>query len=118
MKQSEFTDLPKLSFFRYENFFNIYKSDDGTKFYNLLMSINVLPAEDSSVEDEYYTKANDTWLLISYKYYGTMFLWWLVCLYNKINNPIKLPESGTKIKLLKKEFIAVVLESLNKQINN
>jgi hypothetical protein len=118
MKQSEFTDLPVLSFYRYENFFNIYKSNDGTKFYNLLMSINVLPADDSSVEDEYYAKTNDTWLLISYKYYGTMFLWWLVCLYNRIDNPTKLPEIGTRIKLLKKEYIAVLLETLNKQINN
>lgn len=118
MKQSEFTDLPKLSFFRYENFFNIYKNDDDTKFYNLLNSVNILPAKDSSVEEEYTVKMNDTWLLISYKYYGTIFLWWLVCLYNEIQNPVKNPEIGNKIKLLKKEYIGTVLETLNKQINN
>lgn len=118
MKQANFTDLPQLSFFRYENFLNIYKNSDNTKFYNLIASINVLPAEDSSIEDEYDVKLNDTWIFISYKYYGTMFLWWLVCLYNKIQNPIKNPEAGTKIKLLKKEYVAVVLENLNKQINN
>jgi nucleoid-associated protein YgaU len=118
MKQTNFTDLPQLSFFRYENFFNIYENNDNTKFYNLIASINVLPADDSSVEDEYDVKLNDTWILISYKYYGTMFLWWLVCMYNKIQNPVKTPEPGTKIKLLKKEYIAVILENLNKQINN
>ena len=40
MKQDNFKDLPKISGYRYENFFNIYTDNDGFKFYNLLCSIN------------------------------------------------------------------------------
>lgn len=118
MKQSEFKDLPELSFYRYENFFNIYTEDNGMKFYNLLRSINVFPANDSIAEDEYLVALNDTWMLISYKYYGTIHLWWLVCDYNRIQDPTKIPEPGTKIKLLKKDFVWSVITSLKEQINN
>ena len=118
MKQSDFPDLPKLSLYRYENFFNIYSADDGTRFYNFLRSINIFPANDSSLEDQYNVESNDTWLLISYKYYGTIFLWWLVCDYNRINDPTKMPEAGTKLKLLKKDFVWSVINNLTTQVNN
>lgn len=118
MNQSNFTDLPQLSFYRYENFLNIYSDDDGMKFYNILRSVNIFPANDSSVEIDYDVVLNDTWLLISYKYYGTMFLWWLVCEYNRIQNPTIQPEPGDKIKLLKKDYVWAIITNINKQISN
>jgi len=118
MKQSEFTDLPQLSLYRYENFFNVYTDTDKKRFYNLLRSINIFPANDSSIEDIYSVKTNDTWVYISYKYYGTIYLWWLVCEYNRISNPTKQPEAGTTIKLLKSNYVWAIISNLNKQINN
>jgi hypothetical protein len=118
MKQNSFPDLPKItSLYRYENFFNIYNDPDGTKFYNILRSIKVFPALDSSIEDEYIVEASDTWYLISYKYYNTMDLWWLVCEYNQIKDPTKMPSFGTTIKLLKGEYVWPVIQQLNMQIN-
>jgi hypothetical protein len=116
-KQQDFNDLPKLSLYRYENFFNIYEDPDKTKFYNILRSINVFAANDSSAEDEYYVIPNDTWVYISYKHYGTMDLWWLVCEYNQIKDATKIPEPGTILKLLKKELVWTVISELKKQIN-
>jgi hypothetical protein len=118
MKQFDFKDLPQLSVYRYENFLNIYDDTGGNRFYNLLRSINILPADNSSAEEEYYVNLNDTWLLISYKYYGTIYLWWLVCEYNRIQDASEMPEVGTKLKLLKKELVAPVISNLIKQINN
>jgi hypothetical protein len=118
MKQADFTELPNLSLYRYENFFNIYQDKDQTKFYNLLRSINIFPAQDSSVEDIYYVEPNDTWINISYKYYNTVYLWWLVCEYNRITNPLEMPELGTKLKLLKSQYVWPIITELNKQINN
>lgn len=117
MKQNSFTDLPNLSMYRYENFFNIYKDDDNYRFYNLLKSINIFPSKNSEAEDEYYTTFNDTWHLISYKYYNTMDLWWLVCAYNEIQNPVKMPEIGTKIRILKTGYVSRVVSALNRQLN-
>jgi hypothetical protein len=117
-KQNEFDDLPKLSIYRYENFFNIYndaKSD--VKFYNLLKNINIFPAENSIVEEEYIFKQGDSWGKLSYDFYNTIDLWWLICEYNQIKNPLKLPESGTTIKILKSEYVSLVLSELTRQVS-
>jgi hypothetical protein len=116
MNQSNFIDLPKISSYRYENFFNIYTDSDDFKFYNLLRSINLFPANNSEVEDVYNTTFNDTWHLISYKKYNTIDLWWLVCAYNDIQNPVKMPEPGTQLKLLKSNYVSPIISELNKQI--
>jgi hypothetical protein len=116
--QSSFPDLPKLSVYRYENFFNLYEDEDKNKFYNLLRSINIFPANDSSAEDEYVVKPSDSWVYISHKYYNTIELWWLVCEYNQIKNPTIAPTQGTKLKLLKPEFVWPILSELMRQIRN
>ena len=119
MKQIDYSDLPKLSsLFRYENFFNVYTDTNGVKFYNLLKGINIFPAADSSLEDVYVTEASDTWYSISYKYYNTMDLWWLVCEYNQIHDPTKMPINGTVLKLLKPEYVWPVITQLNLQLNS
>jgi LysM repeat protein len=119
MNQNNFSNLPKInSPYRYENFLNVYQNDDGTYFYNLLRNITVLPADNTSIEDTYTTKFNDTWYLISHNYYGTMDLWWLVCEYNQITNPTIMPQVGTKLKLLKSQYVSPVLQQLNLQNNN
>lgn len=115
-KQIDFADLPKLSLYRYENFFNIYEDENKIRFYNLLKSINILPANDSSIETEYIVRPNDTWVYISYKVYNTMDLWWLVCEYNQIKDATKKPETGKKIKILKKELVWPVISELRRQI--
>jgi hypothetical protein len=115
-KQSDFEDLPKLSFYRYENFFNIHEDEYKNKYYNLLRSINIFPANDSSAEDEYLVESGDTWVYISYKFYNTIDLWWLICEYNQIKNPTQLPEVGKKIKVLKKELVWAVISEINNQL--
>ncbi len=56
----------------------------------------------------------DTWFLISYKIYGTIDLWWLLCKMNDIVSPIEKVEAGTKIKILKKEFLESILTYITK----
>ena len=115
-KQTDFNDLPKLSFYRYENFFNIYEDEYKNKFYNLLKSINIFPANESSAEEEYTVTSGDTWINISYNYYNTIDLWWLVCEYNQIKDATQLPVAGTKIKLLRREYVWPVLSELTRQL--
>lgn len=118
MKQNQIADLPKISLYRYENFFNVYQDKENKfNFYNLLKAVNIISSDNTNVEEEYTIKYNDTWGLISYRYYNTMDLWWVVCLYNQIKNPVTMPEVGTKIKLLKASYISTVIDELNKQFN-
>jgi hypothetical protein len=106
----------KISKTKYENFFNMYQDDAGFNFYNILKNITVFPAKDTSIEDEYIIKPKDTWIFIAYKYYDNMNLWWLVCEYNQIKNATEIPEPGTKIKLLKPDYVSVIIDELNRQI--
>jgi hypothetical protein len=118
MKQTDFSDLPQLSHYRYENFFNVYIDPiNNEKFYNVMRSINVFPANNQNIEDEYIIKPHDTWYNISYNYYNTADLWWLICTYNQVLDASKLPESGTKIKLLKSQYVGYILQELNQQVN-
>jgi len=106
----------KLPYTRFEKFLNTYQDEEGFIFYNLLRTISILPANDSSVEEDYDVKPKDTWVFIAYKYYDNMNLWWLVCEYNQIKDPTKMPTPGSKLKLLRPEFVNSVISELNRQI--
>jgi hypothetical protein len=110
--------LTNLSIFRFENFFNVYYDEENRiNFYNILKNITVFPANDNTIDDEYIFKENDTWPYISYKFYNTLDLWWIICEYNKIYNPLEQPENGTKLRILKPEYVYRVLQELKFQIN-
>lgn len=117
--QNNFLDLPKLSVYRYENFFNIYTDENSQlKFYNFLRGINIIPSNNSDIDEKYIIQSNDNWALISHKKYGTIELWWLVCEYNQIQNPILFPESGTIIKILKPQYVSIIISELKRQTKN
>jgi hypothetical protein len=118
MKRSDLTDLSTISSYRYENFFNIYADpkNNNELFYNVLVGINIVPANNEVVDEDYYIKPRDTWINISYNYYKTMDLWWLICVYNQIMNPLEMPEIGTRIKLLRTNYVGTVLNELKRQI--
>lgn len=111
-------DVPEISnsIYKYENYFNIYETDQGLRFFNILHNVSVFPANNSEVEEEYLTKSQDTWYSISYDFYGNLNLWWLVCLYNQIINPIAPISKDKTLKILKPEYVGLVLSELQKQI--
>jgi len=118
MNNEPVENLNKLSMYKFENFFKVYEDiGRGLYYYNILKNVSIFPANDPSVETEYFTKYEDTWPLISYKNYNTMDLWWLVCEYNQITNPVKHPEVGTKLKILNSSFVGPIILELNKQFN-
>jgi len=110
-------DIPEIntSLFKFENYFNVYENESGIRFFNLLKNISIFPAENSEAEEEYTTTYTDTWYSIAYKYYNNLNLWWIICLYNKEINPFKQLKSNTSIKLLKPQYVSLVLSELQKQ---
>jgi hypothetical protein len=46
-----------------------------------------------------------------------MELWWLICTYNNIQNPVIMPEAGRELKLLKPQLVSYVLSELKNQLN-
>jgi hypothetical protein len=115
MKKS---DIPEISDsnFKFENYFNIYETKNGLRFFNLLKNISIFPSENSELEEEYVAYGTDTWYSISYNVYGTLNLWWLVCLYNEIYNPFQSIKSKSVLKILKPEYVGLVLSEIQKQV--
>ena len=61
---------------------------------------------------KYYTIAqNDTWPLISFKHYQTVKLWWMICKFNNINNPLLSPVKDNVIKILNLDIVESILKS-------
>jgi hypothetical protein len=118
MNRKDVPTLPKISLYSFENFLNVYTdSNTDYNFYNLQRAINVVPTNNESAEDDYVVSYSDTWGSISYKQYNTLDLWWLICNYNQIENPTKMPVPGTVLKLLKSKYVGTVLSELQKQIS-
>jgi hypothetical protein len=111
-------DIPELksSMYKYENYFNVYEQEDGKRFFNILRNLSIFPATNSQVEEEYIVRSQDTWYSIAYHYYGSVNLWWIVCLYNQVINPLAPLNPDTNLKLLKTEYVGLVLSELQKQI--
>lgn len=109
--QNNIESLPGLKNTRYENIFKLYKNN-SLYYYNLLQSV-YLP-DNINEEYLYYQQINKRmpWTTVSYNAYKTIDLWWLICLTNKVYNPIKFPEQGTLIKVIKPDYVGSVLNEI------
>lgn len=113
-KQNQITALNNLSDYAYENIFSVYKENEQY-YYNLLNTINFpLSSElDPSLYTLYTITAHDIWPLISYKQYGTIQLWWIICVANNISNPLVMPKPGTRIIIPITATVNQVLATIN-----
>ena len=93
----------------YEAIFNMYK-DEGEFFaYNILRTVKFPEDLDNEFFYYYQVIGNDTWCRLSFNQYGTIQLWWLICLINKIMNPVKFPKPGTVLKILRPIYVSEVI---------
>lgn len=106
---------------RYENIFNMYEltNDNGNSyvFYNILNKVTIPQDIDPAVFEFWSVPGNMALTTISYRIYGTISLWWLICTINHITNPVSLLAPGSVIKVIKKEYIPTVLNSLTPEQN-
>jgi hypothetical protein len=114
--QNYIDDLPGLELYRYENIFKVYQTKDDYYFYNIIKNIQT-PGDISS---ELFTIAtlpeNIPLTTLSYQLYGTTYLWWLICVLNDIRNPFDINTSGRKLKVLKREYLKPVLNTIKQQL--
>lgn len=114
--QNQIRELPNLSDLRFENIFKVYKTDLNHFYYNILNTIS-LPTEMNT--ESYYTinyNHKTPWTVISYNNYGTIELWWLICLSNSITNPIKVSSNITQLKIIKPEFVRSIIGEIQAQL--
>ena len=72
------------------------------------LSFNIEDIDDSYF-NYYILKDTDTWTAISYKFYETPELWWLICKFNNVQNPFSEIVAGKEIKVPTKEVVESIL---------
>lgn len=105
---------------RYENIFNMYQFDTSNKdtyvFYNILTKIGFPSDLDPIIFDYYRVDGQLALTILSYKLYGNQHLWWLIMVLNNLRNPVKLIESGSILKVVKKEYLDLIFDSIKNKI--
>lgn len=113
--QNDITDLPALVPSRYENIFKVYKTEDNQYFYNISKAISL---NNYEVDDEkvylMQVKKRSPWTTVSFNAYQTIELWWLICLVNKIRDPVVIPAQGTYIKIVKPQYIKNIISDIKR----
>jgi nucleoid-associated protein YgaU len=105
----------KLDQYNFANLFNVVQLGEKS-YFNICKTIQFdnIDYIPQSYIDYYIVKEGDTWTLISYKFYGTIKLWWLICKVNNIQDPFMDLQIGMSLKILKKEIVDEILKLLHK----
>lgn len=99
----------KLDNYNFANLFNVVNKGKNS-YFNLCRSIYFnVDNIDPSLIDIYEIAEGDTWTNISYRYFGTIKLWWLICKFNNIKNPFKELETGKFLKIPTKELMESII---------
>jgi hypothetical protein len=116
---NEITELPDISEDMYENIFKVYtiKEDKNSPYYffNILNKIDFPESLDSSLYETIDLNTKLPWTTLSYKIYGSQFLWWVIFLLNKPKN-IFYAEPGVRYKYILPQYIPLILENINTQL--
>lgn len=115
--QNKIEDLPTLEMFRYENIFKVYTTGEkGFYYYNINKTIQLPENIDSSLLNYVVLNNNTPLTTLSFQLYGTMHLWWLICILNNIKNPVDELPIGKQIRYVKKPFLKEVINSITSQL--
>ena len=81
-----------LEFSKYDfaNFFKVVNKGEKS-YFNICTTISFdnVDKMPSSICSLYEVSAGETWTTISYKVFGTIRLWWLLCKFNNVKDPFK-----------------------------
>jgi hypothetical protein len=94
--------------------FSMLQDIDFNKFLNIWRNFTISEKSISSIlhHDTYEVQNDDWWDNISFEYYGTPNLWWLVALMNNVINPFEELEVGSHIKILKNKYLYQLLKEI------
>lgn len=92
----------------------LLETSNNVYFLNLFRNFTISDhiKENNIYFNIYYAEEIDWWDNISYKYYDTERLWWLVCEMNDITNPFEELVHGQQIKILKEAYLFNVFKNL------
>lgn len=118
MYQNEQSDLPKIDESRFENIFKINKTEtNGYYFYNIIKTIRIDP---DKIDTKYFymhrVNRSTPYTALSYQLYNNIHLWWLICVVNDIDNPVEFIEPGSVIRVVKKQYVSSIIDTIKQQL--
>lgn len=114
MRQNDIKDpdVPSLGSHDMENIFNVYKTDSGKYFYNLLKTIKFPDNIDRSFIGSIFPRAGELLPQLSFRLYGAVNLWWVIAILNNIQNPLEELPADKPIFYLNKDAVRIVLSGI------
>lgn len=86
--------------------------ENGFTMYNLMTRIKI-PKDINPLYYSTYTPVkNESFQTISYKMYGTISLWWLICIVNNLYNITEGAVPEIPLKIIKQQYLGNILEEL------
>ena len=114
--QNDIDDLVDLEDIRYENIFKIY-TKDKKYFYNILRKISISTDAHDLAYDTVKIQTDITWILLSYRVYKSIHLWWLIAIANNVFNPMEHIPGGTTLRIIKPHYVRLMLEEINDELS-
>ena len=84
--------------------------------YNILQAIRLPDDIEAGLYVTETVPPNMPLTVLSYRVYGTMDLWWLICLANNIEDPTRFIKPGEEIKIIKPEYVNLVITGIQDQL--
>jgi hypothetical protein len=115
--QNDINELKELELYQYENIFKLYQTGEKEfYYYNIIKKITLPKDIDNEYFFTYNIQKNTPFTTLSYQAYGTTQLWWLICIVNDIKFPQDPKLVGKTIKIIKREYIKPILDSIKIQL--
>lgn len=90
----------------------IEEDKNGMLYFNLMTRVSIPYNMNPLFYTIYNPTKNESFQTISYKFYGTIKLWWLICETNRLYNITNGADENVPLKIIKKEYIYQILKEL------
>lgn len=118
--QNSISELPSIDSSRYESIFKVYNISDTPNnffFYNITKGIKI----DVKTIDPVYVydliiDRDMPWTTVAYRLYGSVYMWWIIRILNPDKSNLFSVKSGTKLTVIKQEYIKPVIEAIASQL--
>lgn len=94
--------------------FNILEDENNVKLQNVWRSysLNELVTDETVFYQTYEINDDDFWDNISYLYYDSPNLWWVLCIMNNVENPFEEIEAGQETKVLRENYLYQLIKEM------
>ena len=115
--QNKIDQLPDLESYDFENIFKMCVDPDRSAyFYNIIKTINIPNDIDRSLFTTHVVGAQEPLTALSHRVYGTIKLWWLICVVNNIQNPVGFLPAGSAVKVIKPRNVPYVVDLIKQNL--